>query len=126
MSVGERLARPGGLSYVHLPATDVGQAARFYAGVFGWAVRDADSDRPSFDDGTGHVAGAWMTDQEVNRKPGILLYIYVDDIDDAVRRIVGAGGTIVAAPEDEGTLRVARFRDPSGNVLGLWQETDRG
>ena len=32
------------------------------------------------------------------------------------------GGEIVAAPYAEGNLSVATFRDPSGNVMGLWQE----
>jgi predicted enzyme related to lactoylglutathione lyase len=30
---------------------------------------------------------------------------------------------IVSPPYPEGTLRVALFADPAGNVLGIWQET---
>jgi uncharacterized protein len=116
------LKRPGGISYLHIPAIDVHEAARFYEAVFGWAVSDHDSDRPTFDDGSGHVSGAWMTDQAVAREPGLMLYIYVDAMDDVVARIGAHGGEVVRAPYAEGNLRVATFRDPAGNMLGLWRE----
>ena len=98
------------------------EAARFYESVFGWAVSDHDSERPTFDDGSGHVSGAWMTDQAVAREPGLLLFIYVEGIDEVVERIAAHGGEIVRAPYLEGNLKVATFRDPAGNVLGLWEE----
>jgi hypothetical protein len=31
------------------------------------------------------------------------------------------GGDVVTPPYDEGGLRVSTFRDPAGNVLGIWQ-----
>ena len=120
------LKRPGGISYLHIPAIDVHEAARFYEAVFGWAVRDHDSDRPTFDDGSGHVSGAWMTNQAVAREPGLLLFIYVDGIGDVVKRIAAHGGEVVRAPYAEGNLMVATFRDPAGNVLGLWEEATVG
>jgi len=46
----------------------------------------------------------------------------VSDVAEAVERVVAYGGEIVAAPYAEGNLSVATFRDPSGNVMGLWQE----
>ena len=61
--VDDRLARPGGVSYLHIPAVDARQSAVFYETVFGWNVTGHDTARPSFDDGTGHVSGAWMTNQ---------------------------------------------------------------
>jgi predicted enzyme related to lactoylglutathione lyase len=100
----------------------VHEAARFYEAVFGWAVRDHDSERPTFDDGSGHVSGAWMTDQAIAREPGLLLFIYVDGIDKVAERIAAHGGEVVRAPYAEGNLKVATFRDPAGNVLGLWEE----
>jgi len=127
--VDEGLARHGGISYLHIPATDVQASAGFYGAVFGWRIANRDSPRPGFTDPTGHVGGAWVTDQAVAREPGLLLYIYVDHIDAAVARIEALGGQIVTAPHREGTLWVATFRDPAGNLLGIWQEgalTERG
>jgi uncharacterized protein len=119
--VASGLTRPGGISYLHIPATDVRRAAVFYEAVFGWNVHGHDTDRPGFDDGTGHVSGAWMTNQAISREPGLLPYIYVDPIDECVGRIREHGGEVVTGPDPEGDLLVATFRDPEGNLIGLWQ-----
>ena len=124
-NVEARLTRAGGISYLHIPAVDVRQAATFYETVFGWNVQGHDTDRPSFVDGTGHVSGAWMRDQAISRQPGLLPYIYVDHIDETVERIMAHGGVVVVAPYPEGTLWVATFRDPAGNVMGLWHDGPR-
>jgi uncharacterized protein len=123
--VGPRLTRPAGISYLHIPADDVRRAAAFYGEVFGWDVQGQDSDHPSFNDGTGHVSGAWMSDQAVSREPGLLPYIYVEQIEEVVNQIVAHGGEIVSGPRPEGNLSVARFRDPAGNVIGLWHDDTR-
>ena len=121
--VAHGLARRNGISYIHIPAGDVGRAARFYRRVFGWEVRGEDSARPTFDDGSGHVGGAWMVDQLPSRQPGLLPYIYVDDVDAMLRAVSGNGGEIVEAARPEGNLRIGLFRDPAGNLFGLWQAT---
>jgi uncharacterized protein len=122
--VEDRLKRPGCISYLHMPAVDVLASAAFYREVFGWTIHEQKSGRVSFDDGTGTMSGAWMTDQAVSREPGFLPYIYVDDIRRTVEEIVGHGGEIVQATRAEGDLWVATFRDPAGNVLGVWQAQD--
>jgi uncharacterized protein len=124
-SVDTRLTRAGGISYLHIPAVDVSEAANFYEAVFDWKIRGRDTARPSFDDATGHVSGAWMTGRAVSREAGLLPYIYVDNIADTVQKIEQHGGEIVVAPRAEGNLWVATFRDPAGNVLGLWHEDPR-
>jgi len=115
------LARPGGLSYLHIPASDPPGSARFYRSVFGWRIRDADSDSPAFADGTGHVIGHFVTDRPVVGDAGVRPYIYVEDVPATVARIVANGGEILARPFAEGGLTVALFADPAGNVLGAWQ-----
>ena len=90
--VEARLARHGGLSYLHIPAVDVHQSAAFYEQVFGWKIHGRDTGHPGFDDGTGHVSGAWVTDQAISREPGLLPYIYVDRIDDAIEQVEAQGG----------------------------------
>ena len=42
-----------------------------------------------------------------------------------MRRILAHGGEIVTDPYPEGQLIVATFRDPAGNVIGLWHDTTR-
>jgi uncharacterized protein len=114
--------KPGGLSYLHIPAVDPKQSAVFYEHVFGWTVDGHDTDRPSFRDGTGHVAGAWVTDHEPSREAGLLPYIDVNTIEVTTELIQAHGGEIVEPPSPQGNLLIATFRDPAGNVLGLRQE----
>ena len=66
-----------------------------------------------------------MTGRVISREPGLLPYIYVDDIDSAARRAGAHGGEVVKAHHPEGNLQVAAVRDPAGNMLGLWQENRR-
>jgi predicted enzyme related to lactoylglutathione lyase len=120
--VDVQLTRPGGLSYLEIPATDARQSAAFYQGVFGWTVRGEDADQPKFSDQTGHLIGRWVAGRAISRKPGLLPYIYVDRIEEVVKRVGSNGGEIVKAPYREGNLWVSIIRDPAGNVLGVWQE----
>ncbi len=124
-SVDTRLTTPGAISYLHIPAADVRQAAAFYREVFGWHINNPNSDRPSFDDASGRLSGAWISDHLVATEPGLLPYIYVDQIEEAVARILAHGGQIVTNPFPEGLLTVATFRDPAGNVIGLWHDSSR-
>ena len=124
-SVDPGLATPGAITYLHIPATDVRQAAAFYGNVFGWHINNPDSDRPSFDTPNGRLSGAWVDDHLAATEPGLLPYIYVDQIEETVARILAHDGEIVTNPFPEGLLTVATFRDPAGNVIGLWHDTTR-
>ncbi len=124
--VDPRQARPGAISYLHIPALDVRRSAAFYGEALGWTIHNADTDRPGFQDGGGgHIGGAFVTYQRVSAEPGFLFYVYVDEIDAAVAGVAAAGGEVVRPPYAEGNLWVATFKDPAGNVVGLWQAGDR-
>jgi predicted enzyme related to lactoylglutathione lyase len=116
--------RVGGISYLRIPAEDPRRTAAFYQAVFGWRL-GGDADEPSFEDGTGHVIGHFMADLPVAGEAGVQPYIYVERIDDALDKLAVNGGEIVTAPYPEGDLWVATFRDPAGNVVGVWQRGPR-
>lgn len=118
--VDATVARPGGVSYLHIPARDAAESAEFYRAVFGWQVGD-NPGRSSFSDGTGHVIGHWKTDLPAVGEAGVVPYVYVTDLDDTLRRATENGAEIVTSPYPEGNLRVATIRDPAGNVVGIWQ-----
>jgi uncharacterized protein len=122
--VESRVARLGGVSYLHIPAQNARLSAAFYHTVFGWNLH-GDPDHPSFDDGTGHVIGSWTTELGVAGDAGVLPYIYVARVDGTLSKITAHGGEIVKPPYPEGDLWVATFRDPAGNVLGVWQQGPR-
>jgi len=118
------VARPGGVSYLRIPAHDVAQSAEFYRAVFGWRLGGR-PDAPSFSDGTGHVIGHWRTDLPVAGAAGVLPYVYVTSLDDTLRAAADRGAELVTLPYPEGTLSVATIRDPAGNVIGVWQAGPR-
>lgn len=117
--------RDGGVSYLHIPCHQPARAADFYEAAFAWTPR-RDSDEPAFADATGHVIGHFVRGEPAAPDTGILPYVYVDDLDRALRRVEEHGGAVAQAPRPEGTLSVARIRDPEGNLLGVWTETARG
>lgn len=110
----------GKVSYMQIPAGDVETTAKFYEQVFSWTLR-GDSGHRSFTDASGELIGAFISDLAVSQEPGVLPYISVDNVDAAVSKIEEHGGTIVKPPYPEGDLSVATFRDPAGNVVGIWQ-----
>ena len=116
--------RPGGISYLRIPATDPQTSADFYEAVFGWHVR-RDSDDPAFEDGSGHVIGHFSADHETAGESGVRPYVFVENLDDALERVRANGCEIVEEPYPEGDLWVALFRDPAGNVVGAWQHGPR-
>jgi predicted enzyme related to lactoylglutathione lyase len=119
-----RVFRVGGVSYLRIPAKDAEQTAGFYASVFGWNV-DLDREDPSFEDGSGHVIGHFVADLPVAGEAGIRPYVYVERVDDTLEEVAAHGGAVITQPYPEGDLWVAAFRDPSGNVLGVWQRGPR-
>jgi predicted enzyme related to lactoylglutathione lyase len=116
--------RVAGVSYLRIPAADPKTAAAFYQSVFGWKV-DMDREDPSFEDGTGHVIGHFRADDPVAGEAGVRPYIYVEDVDETLEKVAANGGSMVTYPYPEGDLWVATFRDPAGNVVGVWQRGPR-
>jgi predicted enzyme related to lactoylglutathione lyase len=121
------LRRPR-VCYLEIPAVDARQSVAFYENVFGWNIRHRDTARPSFDDATGNISGAWVTGREIAREPGLLTYIWVDNIDTTLAQVAAHGGVVVATPAHDSpgdSPWIASFRDPAGNLLGLYQEGPR-
>ncbi len=114
-------------SQVRLLVDDFGAAFRFYRDVLGLEVSSGDesSGYASFGAGGGSIAIFERSGQgEVVelRAPGdaTLTVLEVDDADEAVERL---SAYVVQAPQDQPDWggRVAYLRDPSGNLLELFQ-----
>src|SRR4051812_39596971 len=115
----------GKVCYLEIPATDVPRSAAFYQAVFSWHVRRRGDGCTAFDDGVGQVSGAWVTGRPPAALPGVLIYIMVDSVAAAVDAVVANGGKIVQPLGVDAPEITARFRDPAGNVFGLYQEPNR-
>jgi uncharacterized protein len=123
--VQPHLAIPGKLSYIEIPALDPQRSGDFYRSVFGWNIRGGGPTHVGFDDAGQHLIGHFTTRDRVVGEPGIVPYIYVQGIDAALSAIAEHGGQVVSEPHPEGKLWVATFRDPAGNLIGIWQAGPR-
>ena len=113
----------GKICYLEIPAADVDTSAVFYSSVFGWKVRARGDGAKAFDDTTGAVSGSWVVGRAPAREPGILTYVMVDSIEATLKKVVAAGGRLETpfTKIGPGGDAFATFRDPAGNVLGLYQ-----
>src|ERR1700730_9981732 len=111
----------GKICYIEIPAIDVGRSAEFYEKVFGWRIRKRGDGAIAFDDTTGEVSGTWVTGRPPATSPGLLLYIMVDSVTATIDSVIAHGGELVPIGGDAPEI-IARFRDPAGNVIGLYQE----
>ena len=112
----------GKICYLEIPATDVSTSAAFYQAVFGWEPRLRGDGKTAFDDSVGEVSGAWVTGRPPSPTPGLLIYVMVDSVAETVAKVRAAGGDIVQEIGGDAPEITARFRDPGGNVVGLYQE----
>src|SRR5437870_2411612 len=112
----------GKICYIQIPATDIERSAEFYRRVFGWRIRLNDQGHTSFDDATGEVSGSWIEGRPPSTVPGLLIYVMVESVADALDEVVAAGGEIVQPIGGDAPEVTARVTDPGGNVIGLYQE----
>ena len=118
-------------SQARLLVDDFGATFRFYRDALGLGTASGheSSGYASFDTGTGTIAiferGGQSEVVEL-RPPGdsTLLVLEVDDVDAAVARLVQH---VVREPVDQPEWggRVAYLRDPSGNLIELFQSLPR-
>jgi uncharacterized protein len=112
----------GKICYIEMPATDIARSADFYERVFGWKIRKRSNGSTAFDDTIGGVSGTWILGRPPASKPGLLVYIMVDSVAAIIETIVANGGEIVQPIGADAPEITARFRDPGGNVIGLYQQ----
>ena len=110
----------GKICYVEIPALNVRQSAEFYEKAVGWNVRQRSDGSTAFDDGVGEVSGTWVLDREP-ATTGLMIHIMVDSVADTIEKIIANGGQLVRPMGANVPEITAHFRDPAGNVLGLYQ-----
>lgn len=114
----------GKICYVEIPAIDIDASVAFYREVFGWNIRTRGDGSTAFDDGVGQVSGAWRLGRNPMTDVGLLIYIMVDSVADTMEKITASGGTIVQPIGADLPSITARFTDPAGNILGLYQQSE--
>ena len=120
----------GRVVHFEIPFDDQDRASTFYGDAFGWKLTampemsyvlvttgPSDQGPPSE---PGFINGGMMQRELPVGSP--VVTIDVEDIDGSLAKIENLGGTTVSAKQAVGDMGFAAyFKDPEGNVLGLWQ-----
>jgi predicted enzyme related to lactoylglutathione lyase len=143
------------VSHFEIPARDPERVARFYREVFGWTIEPLAWDGPAYfrvkaalplatagnAGNAGNAAGAGSAREGIDGgltgggsyagdQPLLMIHIAGATLEECLERIIDAGGTVdlPATPVGpEGALgRFARFLDPEGHRLGLWEAAVSG
>jgi predicted enzyme related to lactoylglutathione lyase len=122
--------------HFEIPADNVDRAKNFYGSIFGWELQTMPMGEGEYtsvmttnvDEQTrmplepGAINGGMM--ERTEQVSGPVITIDVDGIDDALKKIESEGGSIVTPRTPiPGMGAFAYFKDPEGNVLGLWETT---
>lgn len=71
------------------------------------------------------MSGTWVNGRPPASDPGFLFYIMVDSVAATCEAVVANGCTIAQPIGADAPEITARFRDPGGNLIGLYQEPNR-
>jgi uncharacterized protein len=114
--------RTGKICYMEIPATDVEKSAEFYRRAFGWQTRQRGDGSTAFDDTVNEVSGTWVLGRPIATEPGLMVYVMVASAAKSIEAIRSAGGEIVDHVDPRAHEVVATFRDPAGNLIGIYQQ----
>ncbi|KQN76521.1 VOC family protein [Devosia sp. Leaf64] len=104
------------IDYIEFPSTDRAATIGFFRAAFGWGATSYGPDYDAIDD-AGIDGGV---DQALDKVGATMAIVRTDDIDDAERRVIAAGGVITKAQFDFPGGRRFHFREPGGNELAVW------
>lgn len=94
----------------------------FYRDLFGWDIQGAGPDYWLVTAAEGGVGGGIMQTRD-DMPAYVTVYASTDDLDGTLERVGELGGeTVVPPTEIPGVGFFAMFRDPGGNIIGLFRE----
>jgi len=108
----------GKINYIEFPAGDLGQTKAFYEKAFGLAFTDYGPSYAAFGSAEAGIEGGFDADPAAVKAPLVLFHAL--DLEAALVRVEAAGGEVVQPIFSYPGGRRFHFKDPSGNVLGIY------
>lgn len=124
----------GQVVHFEIPTDNMDRAREFYREAFGWKlepvpemsytmVTTAETDDEGMLKEPGAINGGMFPREESMTAPTVV--INVDSIDQTLERVRTLGGQVVRERTPVADMGFsAYFRDPEGNVVGLWETAD--
>jgi predicted enzyme related to lactoylglutathione lyase len=118
--------------HFEIPVDDLERAQKFYKSVFGWKmdsllgmeyimIGTTPVDEKGMPKEMGSINGGMMKRQSPVTSP--VITIGVEDIEGAIKNVKKMGGEIIRGKIQMGEFGYAAyFKDPEGNIIGLWQK----
>lgn len=124
MSLRTKPWKSGIPCWVDLTVPDVDAAVGFYQRILGWQFQQPGEEYGGYVIGEvqGAPAGGIGPLPRDGAAAAWTLYVAVDDVDAAAKKVPELGGKILLEPGDVGELgRMCIAADPSGAAFGIWQ-----
>ena len=110
------------INYVEWPASNLEGTKAFFSAAFGWTFIDYGPDYASIQ-GAGLDGGFYRSELRAQTSTGsALIVLYSTHLEDALKRVEQAGGSIVKPIFSFPGGRRFHFSDPSGNEYAVWSE----
>ena len=110
--------------HFEIATKDSAKSCEFYGKLFSWNIRVMDTMNYSLvEEGEGGIPGGIFQGDKDECPPYVTIYVKVDDLQKCLDRAIELGGIQVVPPthiSESGSF--AMFKDPDGNVIGLWKE----
>lgn len=119
----------GRVTHFEIPFDDEKRATEFYTEAFGWNMQEVAgyklvSSGPTQDMGPtepGFINGGLLA-READGAASPVIVVDVPSVDDALAKIEKLGGSTVSGKRAVGGFGFAAyFKDPEGNLMGLWE-----
>jgi predicted enzyme related to lactoylglutathione lyase len=110
------------ITHIELSTRNLEESKKFYSSVFEWDIEDfPEMDYATFE-AEGGTGGGFNPIGEDFPAGTTRIYINTPDLDETLKKVKAAGGTITLEGYDIPTVgRMATFKDPTGNLVSLLQ-----
>lgn len=112
---------PGALCWNELASPDLDASTAFYSALFGWDIEPfPGSPQTYLAIKNGGANNGGIREPQPGEPPNWVAYFATDDIDAALAKVGGLGGTSLAGPIDIQMARIGVVQDPQGAVFALY------
>jgi predicted enzyme related to lactoylglutathione lyase len=110
------------IDYLEFPSRDLEITKSFFIKVFNWSFTDYGPGYSSFE-GAGIAGGFFKSDLQCSTETGsVLVVFYSEKLEDTLRKVQDAQGTMVRPTFEFPGGRRFHFADPNGNEYAVWSD----